>query len=454
MRKDISTITKKEITELILNHKSAPQMASCLDISYSSVRVLITQYGLDDLFQKNKPKKVNNQEYDKNIIINNAKKLIKKHGIISKSKLAELLGIGYPTLRKAIKDTDIQLKQIRNHKISNVDFLEFMKTNPKTKKQIIDHFNIRGEYVTRLLKQNNIPDAFPIRYYDERYTLFDKYIRNNHFIIDFDEVDSTIGLNYNEAYNYLTAKHIKYKAKTQLEFDNDIKTYKQYIEKHNGLITYQQMAKDLNQEVILIKSRLKNPNYNFKYKIDKSKYQPTRQRNAKIDRINDDQLKDYLIQGLPKYKIAEKLKIDRKLLADAIVKKNLEKYYVNPNKLRMIDKVSKQELIDIIKNEKISKQSELAKKFNVSPHIVKSTMTYYGIVLYGTDDVFPHMGKYLNLSDNPNKNHISIKDLDYEKVVLLIKGSNPVVYVEKDGKGKTTTPKALIEEYIRKEKLK
>lgn len=78
MRKDISTITKQEITELILNHKSAPQMASCLDISYSSVRVLITQYGLDDLFQKNKPKKVNNQEYDKNIIINNAKKINQK----------------------------------------------------------------------------------------------------------------------------------------------------------------------------------------------------------------------------------------------------------------------------------------------------------------------------------------------------------------------------------------
>lgn len=326
-----------------------------------------------------------------------------------------------------------------------------MKTNPKTKKQIIDHFNIRGEYVTRLLKQNNIPDAFPIRYYDERYTLFDKYIRNNHFIIDFDEVDSTIGLNYNEAYNYLTAKHIKYKAKTQLEFDNDIKTYKQYIEKHNGLITYQQMAKDLNQDAMLIKSRLKNPNYNFKYKIDKSNYQRTKAKMDKINQINSDQLKNYLIQGLPKYKIAKKLKIDRKLITDAIVIKNLEKYYVNPIKLQIIDCVSKQELIDMIKTEKISKKSELGKRFNVSAHIVNNTLTHHGIVLYGTDDIFVHKGKYLDFSDKPHKNYISINDLDYDKVVLLIKGSNPVVYVEKEGKGKTTTPIALIDEYIRKE---
>ena len=402
-------------------------------------------------FKKTNQKKRHNPEYDKNLIVNEAKKLIKKHGVMSKSKLAELLGISYRALSHAINDTNVPIKEIRNHKISNVDFLEFIKTNPKTKTQIADHFNIRREYVTRLLKQNNIPDVFPIRYFDERYNLFDQYISHNNYIIDFDEVATSIGLKYYEVYTYLSSKNIKYTPKSQLDFDNDIKTYKQYIENHNGLITYQQMAKDLNQDVMLIKSRLKNPNYNFKYQIDKSNYQRTKAKMDKINQINSDQLKNYLIQRLPKYKIAKKLKIDRKLITDAIVIKNLEKYYVDPMKLQIIDCVSKQELIDMIKTEKISKKSELGKRFNVSAHIVNNTLTHHGIVLYGTDDIFVHKGKYLDLSDNPHKNHISINDLDYDKVVLLIKGENPVVYVEKEGNGKTTTPNALIEEYIRKE---
>ena len=57
MIKNISSITKEQIKELILEQKSAHQIGAILDISYSSVRVLIQKYELDELFQKNKPKK-------------------------------------------------------------------------------------------------------------------------------------------------------------------------------------------------------------------------------------------------------------------------------------------------------------------------------------------------------------------------------------------------------------
>ena len=131
-------------------------------------------------------------------------------------------------------------------------------------------------------------------------------------------------------------------------------------------------------------------------------------------------------------------------------------YSIKLSDFKEKNKPSKKKLIQFIIDNNVSSYIQLAEKYNVKTSDISNWLKSYSIKLsdFKFETIFYYKDQILNLSDKPNKNHISIKDLDYDKVVLLIKGENPVVYVEKDGKGKTTTPKALIEDYIRKEKLK
>jgi len=433
MIKDISSITKEQIKELILEQKSGHQIGAILDISYSSVRVLIIKYELDELFQKHKPKKRHNPEYDKNLIVNEAKKLIKKHGVMSKSKLAGLLGISYQTLNHAINNTNVPIKEIRNHKISNVDFLEFMKTNPKTKKQITDHFNIRVEYVTRLLKQNNIPDVFPINMNKPAKQELIQFIIDNN-VPSYKQLMNQFNVAKPTISKWLRSYSIKLSDFKEINKPSKQELI-QFIKDNNGS-SYKQLMDQYNVPESTINGWLKS--YSIKLKNYSNK--PTKQElNQFIINNNGSSYKQLMNQyNVPKTTISKWLRSYSIKLSDF---------------KETIKRPSKQELIQFIINNNGSSYKQLYEKYNVKTATISSWFRSYSIKLsdFKSESIFYYKDQILNLSDKPHKSHISIKDLDYDNVVLLIKREKPLVYVEKDGQGKTTTPKALIEEYIRKD---
>ena len=209
----------------------------------------------------------------------------------------------------------------------------------------------------------------------------------------------------------------------------------QFSKDNNGS-SYQQLADHYNVTKSIINHWLQSYSINFSNKPSKQEL---------IQFIKDNNVSSYK-QLSKKYNVKS-----------STINNWLNSYSIKLSDFQeKIKKPSKKELIQFIVDTNVSSYNQLAIKYKVKRTTINSWLRSYSIKLsdYKSESIFYYKDQILNLSDKPHKNHISIKDLDYDKVVLLIKGKKPVAYVEKDGKGKTTTPKALIEEYIRKGKLK
>ena len=210
----------------------------------------------------------------------------------------------------------------------------------------------------------------------------------------------------------------------------------QFIKKNNGS-SYNQLSEKYNVKRTTINGWFRL--YSIKLSDFKEKNKPSKQ--ELIQFIKDNNASSY-------NQLSEKYNVKTSDISNW-----LSRYSIKLSDFQeKINKPSKQELIQFIIDNNVSSYNQLSKKYNVKTSAIDYWLQSYSIKLldFKNETIFYHKDNFLNLSDNPHKSHISIKDLDYDQVVLLIKGENPVVYVETEGAGKTTTPNALIEEYIRK----
>ena len=360
---------------------------------------------------------------------------IKDNNGSSYKQLSEKYNVKTSTIVSWLKSYSIKLKDY-NNKPSKQELNQFIIDNNVTSySELTSHFNatkpcIHAWLTSYSIKLSDFQEKIKKPSKDEliKFIIDNNGSSYNQLSKKYNVKTATIS-NWLQSYSIKLSKYsnkCKKPSKQELiQFiiDNNVSSYNQLSEKYN-------VANSTISRWLRLYS-IKLSNYSNKRK------KPSKQ--ELIQFIIDNNVSSY-DQLSEKYNVA-KSTISRWLRLYSIKLSN----YSN--------KPSKQEFIQFIKHNNGSSCKQLSEKYNVAKSTISGWLQSYSIKLsdFKNETIFYHNDNILNLSETPHENHISIKDLDYDKVVLLIKGSNPIIYVEKEDAGKTTTPNALIEEYIRKE---
>ena len=472
--------SKQELIQVIKdnNGSSYKQLSEKYNVKASVINNWLHSYSIKLSDYSNKPSKQKLIQFIKNNNVSSRKQLAEKYNVKTST-------ISYWLQLYSIKLSDFQEK---TNKPSKQELIQFIKdNNGSSYTQLADHYDVTKSCISHWLHSYSIK----LSYYQEKNKPSKQELTQ--FIKDNNGSSYTqLSEKYNVKTSTITGWLQLYSIKLS---DFQEKTNKpskqeliQFIKNNNGS-SYTQLSEKYNVKTSTITGWLRLYSIKLSDYSNKSK-KPSKQELIQFIKDNNvssyDQLSEkYNVKistiksWLQSYSIKlsdfqENKKPSKQELIQFIIDNNgasynilskqynvkastihnwLQSYSIKLTDFQENKKPSKQELIQFIIDNNGSSYTQLTHHYDVTQSGISHWFKSYSIKLldFKNETIFYHKDNFLNLSDDPHKNHISIKDLDYDKIVLLIKGENPVVYVEKEGKGKTTTPNALIEEYIRKE---